>query len=402
MPKIIPKLTDTQVRNAKPKAKDYKLYDEGGLRLLVRPTGTKVWQYPYTLNGKANVYTIGKYDPTGRVGYIGLADARTLRDEVRQLVKQGTDPNNHKKIARIGEHENNFEAIAREWHGKQLWVKKHASNILRTLEMDVFPRIGHKQIQDVTAQDIIGILREIENRDALDVAKRINQRCTAIFDYALTLGLCENNPATGRAKFIQVRKVKHRPHLREGQLPEFLEKLENYRGGSIPRLAMKFLTLTFVRPGELRNARWDEIDEIKAEWRIPAERMKMKRPHIVPLSKQALEVLKELKNHTGKSPLLFPGVRDINKPISDVTLTKLLIILGYIGENKFVPHGIRATASTILNEKGQFKPDVIERQLAHIEKNKVRAAYHHAEYLEDRKAMMQWWGSFIDSYGAEI
>jgi integrase len=289
-----------------------------------------------------------------------------------------------------------FEKIAREWHDKQVWNPKHAKNILRTLEVDVFPYIGKKPIIEVNAQDILKILRIIEERNALDVAKRVNQRCTAIFDYAIVKGICDNNPATGRAKIIKARKVKHRPHLTEEQLPEFLNALENYRGTKKVKLAMKLLLLTFVRPGELRHARWEEIDEEKAEWRISAERMKMKRPHIVPLSTQALELLNELKGITGKSALLFPSSKKPNVPISDVTLTKLLIILGYVGDKKIVPHGMRATASTILNEKGQFRPDVIERQLAHIEKNKVRAAYHHAEYLDERKTMMQWWGDYLD------
>lgn len=394
MPKINRKLTDTEIRNAKPKDKDYKLYDEGGLRLLVRKTGTKVWQYPYTLHGKANVYTVGQYPLTG------AADARKLRDEAKILVQQGLDPNKDKKDrywANMPDTELAFEKIAREWHSKQIWDKKHASNIIRTLEVDVFPKIGKKPINEVNAQDILRILRAIEERGALDVAKRINQRCTAIFDYAIVKGICDNNPATGRARIIQNRKVKHRPHLKEEQLPEFLKALENYHGSKKVKLAMKFLMLTFVRPGELRNARWDEINEEKAEWLIPAERMKMERPHLVPISSQALNVLEELKAITGKSQLLFPSSKKPNTPISDVTLTKVLIILGYTGDRKVVPHGMRATASTILNEKGQFRPDVIERQLAHVEKNKVRAAYHHSEYLDERKSLMQWWGTYLST-----
>lgn len=396
MPKINRKLTDTEIRNAKPKDKDYKLYDEGGLRLLVRKSGTKAWQYPYKLHGKANLYTIGQYPQTS------VSEARKARDEVRLLVQQGINPNKDKQErywANQPETEMCFEAIAREWHSKQIWNEKHASNILRTLEADVFPKIGKKPIYEVNAQDVLRILRAIEDRGALDVAKRVNQRCTAIFDYAIVRGICDNNPATGRAKIIQARKVKHRPYLKDEQLPEFLNALENYVGSKKVKLAMKLLVLTFVRPGELRNTQWDEIDEDKAEWRIPAERMKMKRPHLVPLSSQALEVLSELKKLTGKSKLLFPSSKNPSKPISDVTLTKVLIILGYIGEKKVVPHGMRATASTILNEKGQFRPDVIERQLAHVEKNKVRAAYHHAEYLDERKSMMQWWGDYLENKG---
>ncbi|MBS1773055.1 MAG: tyrosine-type recombinase/integrase [Bacteroidetes bacterium] len=394
MPRINRKLSDTELRNAKARDKDYKLYDEGGLRLLVRKTGTKVWQYPYKLYGKANVYTIGQYPQ------IGAAEARRMRDDVRLLVQKGLDPNKDKEErywANMPDTELAFEKIAREWYSKQVWDKKHASNILRTLETDVFPKIGKKPINEVNAQDILRILRAIEERGALDVAKRVNQRCTAIFDYAIVKGICDNNPAMGRAKIIQNRKVKHRPHLSEEQLPEFLKAMDSYRGSKKVKFAMQFLMLTFVRPGELRNARWRDINKEKAEWQIPAEQMKMKRPHIVPLSTQALAILADLEKITGKSELLFPSSKNHNNPISDVTLTKVLIIMGYIGEKKVVPHGMRATASTILNEKGQFRPDVIERQLAHVEKNKVRAAYHHAEYLIERKQMMQWWGNYLNS-----
>lgn len=396
MPKINRKLTNAEIKNAKPKDKAYKLYDDGGLTLLVRTSGTKVWQYPFNLHGKANIYTIGQYPVTG------AAEARKLRDEVRLLVQQGINPNEHKQQlywANMPQKELSFEHIAREWHSKQVWAKKHASNIMRTLEADVFPKIGTKPIHEVNAQDILKILWAIEARGALDVAKRVNQRCTAIFDYAIVRGICENNPATGRAKVIKARKVKHRPYLRDEQLPDFLNALDNYVGSKKVKLAMKLLVLTFVRPGELRNAEWSEIDEDKAEWRIPAERMKMNRPHVVPLSTQALQVISELKPFTSKSKLLFPSSKKPDKPISDVTLTKVLIIMGYVGEKKVVPHGMRATASTILNEKGQFRPDVIERQLAHVEKNKVRAAYHHAEYLDERKTMMQWWGDYLDYKG---
>jgi integrase len=393
MPKTKAKLTETQIKNAKTKPTAYKLYDEGGLLLLVRPSGTKVWQLPYRLSDKYNVYTIGQYPE------IGSADARRLKDEAKKLIKAGTDPNKHKEEQfqrNLGAAESTFEAIGREWHGKQTWNPKHSKNILNALEKDVFPKIGYKQVNKVTAQDILSVLHGIETRDALDVAKRVNQRCVAIFDYAIAKSLCEFNPAIGRTKTLKTQEVKHRPSLRENQLPDFMKKLEDYRGGMIVRLALKLLLLTFVRPGELRWGRWDEIDEKKAEWRIPAERMKMKRPHIVPLSKQALAVLKELREKTGRTDLLFPGERGADKPISDVTLIKALIIMGYTGDKKVVPHGMRHTASTILHEN-KFKSEIIEVQLAHIDKNKVRGAYNHALYLEERQQLMQWWADYLDT-----
>lgn len=398
MPKIIRKLSEAQIRNAKPKEKAYKLYDEGGLRLLIRSTGTKVWQYPYKLHGKSNIYTIGQYDPNGRKGFVGMAAARKKRDEVREMLNQGINPNKVKAAERLkvgAENSTSFEFTAREWHSKQNWVPKHARNILMTLEKDVFPLIGHIQIDRLSTQDVLAVISGIEERGALDVAKRVCQRCESIFDYAILKGICQINPAAGRSKFVQSRKVKHRPHLKEEQLPEFLNKLDVYQGREYIKLAMKFLVLTFVRPGELRHGRWDEIDEELALWRIPAERMKMSRDHIVPLSKQALEVLAQLKECTTADGLLFPGVRDSRKPISDVTLIKVLKIMGYDGDNKVVPHGMRHTASTILNEK-RFAGDVIERQLAHVDKNKVRGIYNHAEYLDERREMMQWWADHLD------
>lgn len=390
MPKIKPRLAETQIKSAPRKKAPYKLYDEGGLCLLVRPTGTKVWQLPYKLHGKYNVYTIGQYPD------IGSAEARRLRDDIKKMVKAGEDPNRHKKalMAQQGQPDTTFEAVGREWYGKQIWDKKHAKNILRTLEADVFPKIGHIQIAKVTAQDILGIIQEIESRDAIDVAKRVNQRCVAIFDYAIAKNLCEFNPAVGRTKVLKKRETEHRPGLQADQLPEYLQKLEEYRGGRVVQLALKLLLLTFVRPGELRWGRWDEIDTKKAEWRIAADRMKMNRPHIVPLSQQALAVLEELREITGKSELLFPGERSADRPISDVTLLKAIQIMGYVDDKRVVPHGMRRTASTILHESG-FKTEVVEAQMAHKDKNKVRAAYNHALYMEERKQMMQWWGDYL-------
>lgn len=399
MPKIIRKLSEAEVRNAKHKEKPYKLFDEGGLVLLVRPTGTKVWQYPYKFSGRHNTYTIGQYDPSGRKGFVGIAAARKKRDEVREMLNQAMDPNKVKASERLkvgSESTTSFEFTAREWHSKQNWVPKHARNILMTLEKDVFPLIGHIQIDRLSTKDVLSVISEIEKRGALDVAKRICQRCECIFDYAILKGICQINPAVGRGKFVRSRNVKHRPHLTEDQLPEFLSKLDIYQGREYIKLAMKFLVLTFVRPGELRHARWDEVDIQKALWSIPAKRMKMNRDHVVPLSKQALGVLAQLKECTTADGLLFPGVIDSRKPISDVTLIKVLRIMGYEGEKKVVPHGMRHTASTILNEK-RFPSDVIERQLAHVDKNKVRGIYNHAEYLEERIKMMQWWADYIDS-----
>jgi integrase len=397
MPKITPELRDTQIRNAKPRERAYKLYDTRGLRLLVRPTGTKVWQLPYKIYGKYNIFTLGQYPE------LGAADARRLRDDLKKQIKTGEDPNRLKKALRAqeGRAETTFEAIAREWHCKQTWDPKHALNIIRTLEADVFPKIGHRQINKVTGPDIVDVLHAIESRKAFDVAHRVGQRCVAIFDYAIAKHLCEFNPAMGRTKMLKRQPTKHRPGLKDEQLPEFLNKLEGYSGSKKVKLAMQLLILTFLRPGELRGGRWNEVDEKKAEWKIPAERMKMKRPHVVPLSRQALDVLKELRKLTGTRELMFPGERNYKQELTDVSLLKCLKILGYDGDNKVVPHGMRGTASTILHEKSGIKTEVIEAQLAHADKNKVRAAYNHAEYLEERKQMMQWWGDYLNKRARE-
>lgn len=410
MARFVKKLTDTECRKAPTKEKDYKLYDEGNLRLLVRKSGTKVWQYPYRLNGKANVYTIGQYP------FVSLTDARKSRDSARALVEQGLSPNREKAalyIENTTSTQNSFETIAREWHSKQVWDEKHTKVVLRSLERNAFPYIGSMPVHKVTAHDILHMLRKMEERDALDIARRVNQRCVEVFEYAIVKKLCDYNPATGRSKVLKSAERQHRPHLYPKYIPEFLSALETYRGSKKVKLAMQLLWLTFVRPGELRHARWEDFDEENMVWRIPAEQMKMKRPHLVPLSKQALALLKELRPITGRTPLLFPGERSTAKPISDVALLKVLIILGFhkdshkknpqitkdsvpVGKT-FVPHGIRGTASTILNEIGKFAPDIIERQLAHVDGNSVRAAYNHAQYLDDRTAMMQWWADYLDN-----
>lgn len=388
MPKLNRKLTDLEIRKAKPKQKAYKLYDQEGLMLLVRPSGRKVWQLPYKFAGKHNVFTIGCYD------LVSAIEARKRRDEVKELIKRGLDPNQLKKqeTKEIEEKScNSFKAIAEDWYSKQKWSAKHAKNINSRLEKDVYQFIGKKPIVDVTVRDILNILKRIEDRGALDVARRINQYCTAIFDRAITLGLRDDNPALGRSKFIEAPERKNRLHLSEKELPEFLKELEAFKGKKTLNLMVKLLALTFVRPGELRGAKWEEVDFDNALWHIPQERMKKKRDHLVPLSKQALETIRELHQITSNTPFLFPGA-NWRKPISDVGLIKAVRKLT---NDKATPHGFRHTASTILNEKG-FNGDHIEAQLAHYEENKVRGVYNKALYIEQRREMMQWWADYLD------
>lgn len=394
MPKVNKKLTEISIKNAKPQDKNYFLFDDGGLRLLIRPSGTKVWQYPYRLDAKNNIYTIGKYGQ--EEGFVSTGNARKIRDEVRDLVSQGLDPNKNKKTKKqnaLVKTKNTFESIAEEWRSKQSWSEKHSKNIKSRLEKDVYPIIGWKAIKEVTIQDILQILRSIEKRDAVSVAQRINGYCTEIFDYALVMGICESNPALGRSKFLKTHTIKNRAHISEKELPDFVHDLYTSSDDTnLTILAIKLLVLTLQRPGEVRFARWEEFDKKAATWNIPAHRMKKKREHVVPLPKQAIDVLDAIKSISSNSPFLFPGRIGFSKPISDVALIKAMKKLS---SNKMTPHGIRHTGSTILNENN-FNSDWIERQLSHVEENKVRGTYNKAEYLEQRKDMMQWWADYLN------
>ncbi|MFT6219638.1 MAG: integrase [Myxococcota bacterium] len=396
MPKSNKKLTEIVIRNAKPKDKKSYLFDDGGLRLLIRPTGTKVWQYPYRLNGKNNIYTIGKYGQDE--GFITTANARKIRDEIKDLITHGLDPNKNKKSkkqAALAKAENTFESIAEEWRSKQEWTAKHSKNIQSRLEKDVYPIIGWKSIKEVTIQDILQILRHIEERGAVTVAQRINGYCTEIFDYALVMGVCESNPALGRAKFLKTHTITNRPHLSNKELPDFMRNLNASSEENLVLLSIKLLVMTLQRPGEVRGARWEEFNEKEANWSIPAIRMKMKREHVVSLPKQSLDLIKKIHSISGNTPFLFPGRYGSKNPISDVAMIK---VMRKLSNNKMTPHGIRHTGSTILNENN-FNSDWIERQLSHVEENKVRGTYNKAEYLEQRRDMMQWWVDYLDKIG---
>lgn len=383
------KLTAIQVKQAKPKDKPYKLSDGAGMFLLVNTNESKYWRMKYRYNEKEKTLSLGVFP------YVSLADARSLVHEARSNLAKGIDPNYIKRQNKINNSVNTFENIANEWHQKQSgrWSDNHSRRVIKTLKRDVFSSIGDLPIQNIGAQDILIVLRKIEDRGALDVASRVKQQISSIFNYAIYTGRAEINPADALKNVIQTRKIIHRASLSAKELPDFLKKLDSYQGRKLTQLALKLLILTFVRPGELRGARWEEINLEKTEWRIPAERMKMKEEHIVPLSSQAIDVISQIRELTGKYELMFPGQNDINKVMSENTLT--YAIRKRLGFDA-TAHGFRSTASTILNEM-EFNSDVIERQLAHAERNKIRAAYHHSQYLTDRKEMMQWWANYLDS-----
>jgi integrase len=385
-------LTDVKVRNTKPQAKPYKITDGDGLFLLVKPSGSKYWRLKYFFAGKEKLLALGVYPD------VGLIDARQRRDAARKTLADGIDPGEAKKEAkRLGmlKNENAFETVAREWYEqrKHGWVDGYSKKMLARLENYVFPKLGKRPIANIAAPEILSTLRVIENKGTLETARIVMQMCGQIFMYAIATGRAERNPVPDLRGALKTPVVKHHPHLKAVELPEFLKKLEAYHGNLITKLALRFLLLTFVRTTELRAAEWPEIDWDKAEWRIPAERMKMRDPHIVPLSTQAVAVLRELQRLAGNRKHIFPNEHNFLNYMSENAMLYALYRMGY--HSRATGHGFRATASTILNENG-FMPDVIERQLAHSERNAVRAAYNHAQYLTERRKMMQWWADYLD------
>jgi len=388
-------LTDTRIRTAKPTDKSYKLTDGGGLHVEIKPTGAKLWRYRYRIAGKENLFAIGVYPS------VGLAEARKERDRARQLVKQGVHPSHNRQAllaTQITENANTFEAIAREWieRNKARWTDYYLKQVESFLEADVYPYIGKYPMRAVSAAQILTILKKVEKR-APTVAILIRQWCSAIFRYAVATLRSDTDPCFALRGAITKPRVKHHKPLSRAEIPEFLAKLDENGGYRTTVIALRLLLLLFVRPIELRAACWTELDLEGTEWRIPAERMKLGEMHIVPLPRQAVELFAELKELTGGRPLLFPNYRRPKTYMTATTLNRSLERMGYGG--RFSSHGFRATASTILNEMG-FRVDVIERQLAHKERNQSRASYNRAEYLAERREMMQSWADYLDMIAA--
>jgi integrase len=385
-------LSDAKVRNAKPKTKPYKIADGEGMFLLITPSGSKYWRLKYHFVGKEKLLALGVYPD------VTLSEARDRRAEARKVLKAGMDPGEAKKVSKrlaMLKSDNVFETVAREWHEKQKhgWVPSYSKKMLARLERHAFPKLGHRPISDIKAPEILAMLRVIENRGTLETARIVKQMCGQVFMYAIATGRAERNPVPDLRGALKSPVKKHHAYLKASELPDYLELLNAYPSTSLIKLGLKFLLLTFVRTIELRTACWSNIDFEKAEWRIPAERMKMRDLHIVPLSTQAIAVLRELQKHSGHWQYVFPS---LHKPINFMNENALINALHRMGyKSKATCHGFRATASTILNENG-FPPDVIERQLAHSESNKVRAAYNHAQYLPERRKMMQWWADHLD------
>ena len=388
-------LTILEIKSAKPKANPYKLYDVHGLFLLIQPNGSMLWRFRYRFGGKEKLLALGHYPD------VSLHDAREARDQAKKLLRGGVDPSEKKREEKQRvrlEAASSFEAVTREWFGLQSerWTDNHGHRIMTSLEKDVFPHIGARPIDTITTPEIIDVLRRVEKRNALDVAKRIKQRCASVFAYARQTGRVNSNPATDLKGVIKTRKQVHRTALAATDLPKFMKDLEKYDGDILTRYALQFVILTFVRSTEAREALWSEFDFKAKEWRIPADRMKMREEHIVPLSVQSLALLDKIRKITGNDPFVF-SAKTRDKPISENTMIFALYRMGY--HKRATVHGFRATASTVLNESGKFLPDAIERQLAHAERNGVRAAYNRSHYLPERRKMMQWWADYLERCG---
>ena len=385
-------LTDLAAKSAKPRERSYKLADGQGMYLEVMPNGSKYWRLKYRFDGKEKREALGVYPE------VSLLEARKAREEVKDKLRAGLDPSHEKRREKLQkglDRANSFEALAREWHEnkKDAWTERHAERVLNLLERELFPSIGARPIKEVSAPELLAVIRNVEARGALELARKSMQAASQVFRYAIATGRDERDPAPDLRGALKSKTVQHMKRIGANEVPQLLERIAAYDGEPQTRLALQLMTLTFVRTGELRHAEWTEIDEKRAEWRIPPEKMKMRAPHIVPLSKQALAILKELRELNGKWRWVFPSRSNAQKPISENTVLYALYRMGY--HSRMTGHGFRGLASTILNEHG-FNSDWIERQLAHTERDGVRAAYNHAEYLAERRKMMQWWADYLD------
>ena len=396
-------LSDPECKNATTKGKEIrKLHDGGGLYLWVYAVGRKYWRLRYKIAGSERSLSLGVYPE------IGLKKARKRRDEERQRLEDNLDPAAERranKARKLVASANSFEAVASEWYAKQMktWVQGHADDVLRRLETNVFPTIGRRPISEIDAPELLAAIRPMEERGAYDLAHRVLQVCGQVFRYGIATGRCTRNLAADLRGALTPHKKKHQVAVRLEDFPNLLRAIAGYEqiGDKQTRLALELLALTFTRTNELIGATWSEFDMDAGIWAVPAERMKMKTEHLVPLSTQAIAILAELKDIGGASRFVFPG-RNRDKPISNNTLLFALYRLGYKG--KMTGHGFRAVASTMLNEMGTFRPDVIERQLAHFERDEVRGAYNRAEYLPERKNMMQAWATHVEALrqGAKV
>jgi len=402
-------LTETTIKNTKHSDKAFKLADEKGLFLLITPTGGKWWRQKYRFEGKEKLLSLGIYPE------VSLKDARQRRDDARKQLANGIDPGQNRKAmksAKADRAANSFEVIAREWFQKKSpgWAKSNSSKIIARLEKDAFPWLGDRPIADITPPELLKTLRRVEGRGAVETAHRIKSYCSQIFRYAIATGRAERDPSADLKDALETPKLNHRSAITEPKLVgQLLRALKDYQGTLVTRSALQLAPLVFVRPGELRQAEWSEIDLDKAEWNIPAEKMKgwvrkgITSAHIVPLSKQAVEVLSELQPLTGSERFVFPSARSKDRPMSDNAVLSALRRMGFAKEI-MSGHGFRAMARTILDEVLHVRPDYIEQQLAHAVRDPLGRAYNRTTHLTERREMMQQWADYLDQLakGAEI
>jgi integrase len=389
-------LTDTAIRNAKPKAKTRRLFDARGLYLEISPRGGKWWRLKYRYHDKEKRLSLGVYPDTG------LADARDRRDAARKLLAAGVDPSEHRKAeeaAGIERAANSFEVVAREWHAKQskTWVDDHASRIMLRLANDVFPWIGSRPIGEIGAKELLTTVNRIVSRGAIESAHRVLQNCGQVFRYAIATGRAERNPAADLKGALPPVDQTHRAAITEPRnIGELLRAIDGYSGSFVTKCALRLAPLVFVRPGELRQAEWTEIDLDAAEWNIPAERMKMRNAHLVPLAPQAVAILHDLHALTGNGKYVFPGGRSRSRPMSNNAVNAALRRMGY-DKGTMTGHGFRAMARTVLDEVLHFRPDYIEHQLAHAVRDPNGRAYNRTAHLLERRKMMAAWADYLDT-----
>ena len=385
-------LTNTAIRNAKPRSKRYRLFDSQGLYIEVAPNGGKWWRLKYRIMCKEKRLSLGVYPE------VSLKEARAKRDQARRLLSESIDPIEARKAQGVSD-STSFEAVAREWFVKftPSWSEGHANRIFRRLENDVFPWLGSRPIDQIDPPELLKVARRIESRGALETAHRAIRNCGQVFRYAVATGRASRDPTSDLKGALPPVRVTHHSSITDPRvIGGLLRAIDGYEGSLLTRCALQLAPLVFVRPGELRRAEWSEFDLKERDWRIPARKMKGGRPHIIPLATQSVAIMSELHPLTGSGRYVFPGIRSTTNPMSDNTVNAALRRLGY-SKDQMTGHGFRSMASTILNEQGCWHPDAIERQLAHVERNNIRAAYNYAEHLEERKRMMQTWADYLDS-----
>ena len=400
-------LTDLAIRHARPLGKAYRLSDCHGLYIQVNPSGSKLWYLKFRFGNKENRMALGPYP------LISLALAREKQADIRRLILEGINPaEKRREDKRGGEPLYTFESVAREWVSSNInWSAEHMKRVLRYFELYVFPTNGSCDITKMKVKDLLVPIKEVEKAGKLDVASRLQQRTACVMRYAVQNGIIDHNPASDLTGAVSTPKVRHHPALDLNLIPDFLEKVDDFKGRKLTQLAVKLALLLFIRSSELRFARWDEIDLRNAMWTIPAERepipgvkysargAKMRSPHLVPLSHQAIELLREVRQHCRPgTELVFPGDHNYCKPMSENTINKALRVMGYDTQKDVCGHGFRTMACSALVESGQWSSDAVERQMSHQERKRVRAAYiHKAQHLEERREMMQWWADYLDA-----